>query len=210
MRISDRIVHLVFLLALFVGSNESLMGQTPGGDTGSGLQPGDLVQVVVWARPELSGEFTVAQDGSLGHPLYRQIRVTDIPVSQVEERLESFLRQYEANPQLVVQPLYHVAISGPVMQPGIYNLPPGTTMSQAITRAGGITESGKRDDVRLIRNAEEIELDMTEAEAIQMPIQSGDQIMVRASGGAGAFVRVILPLLQTGAIVFNIINIATR
>jgi polysaccharide export outer membrane protein len=209
-RIPEGLFSIAFLLAFVAGTHDLLMGQTPVGGTDAGLQPGDLVQVTVWARPELSGEFTVAPDGSVNHPLYRQLRVTGIPVNQVEERLVTFLRQYEANPQVVVQPLYQVAISGPVMQPGIYELPPGTTMSQAITRAGGITENGKRDDVRLIRDAVETELDMTEAEAIRMPIQSGDQIMVRSKGTASAFVRVVLPLLQTSVIVFNIVNIATR
>ena len=66
-------------------------------------------QITVWQREELSGEFTVAPDGSLNHPLYREMRVTGMPVSQVEERVRSFLSAYEANPQLVVQPQYKVS-----------------------------------------------------------------------------------------------------
>jgi polysaccharide export outer membrane protein len=204
------LLPLALGLVFAVGAPRALTAQNPGSTADGGLQPGDVVQVTVWERPELSGEFTVAPDGSLNHPLYRQVRVTGIPVGQVEERVRSFLSQYEANPQMVVQPLYQVAISGPVMRPDIYNLPPGTTIAQAVTQAGGITETGKRDDVMLIRDARETELDLTEAEAIQMPIQSGDQILVKTKGSAGAFVRVVVPLIHAVSVVANIVNIVTR
>jgi polysaccharide export outer membrane protein len=165
-----------------------------------------VVQVTVWQRTELSGEFTVAPDGSLNHPLYRQVRVTGVPASQIEERLRSFLSAYEANPQVVVQPLYKVTVAGSVMRPDIYSLAPGTTVSQAVTQAGGVTENGKRDDVKLYRNANETELDLTEPEAIQMPVQSGDQILVssKSSGGIRTYV---LPVLQIG---FSIANLLRR
>jgi len=175
-----------------------------------GLQAGDVVVITVWQREELSGEFTVAPDGSLDHPLYRQVRVTGIPTGQVEARVREFLTAYEANPQIVVQPMYKVAVSGPVMRPDIYSLPPGTTVAQAVTRAGGVTEQGKRDEVELVRNGREIELDLTEAEAMQMPVQSGDLILVKSSGTTRGFTSVVLPLIQIVAVVVNVVSIATR
>lgn len=204
----SRLFPFALGLALLAGSPRAMTAQ--GGGADGGLQPGDLVQVTVWQRGELSGEFAVAPDGSLSHPLYRQVRVTGIPVGQVEERLRSFLSQYEANPQMVVQPLYQVAISGPVMRPDIYNLPPGTTVAQAVTRAGGVMETGKRDDVRLIRNGRETELDLTEAEAMRMPVQSGDQILVKTSSGRSGFASVVLPVIQMAASVANLVYIFTR
>lgn len=164
----------------------------------AGLQPGDLVQVTVWQRDELSGEFTVAPDGSLNHPLYRQVKVTGVPATQIEDRLRSFLSAYEANPQVVVQPLYRVTVAGSVMRPDIYNLPPGTTVSQAVNLAGGVTENGKRDDVRLYRGVTESELDLTEPEDLVTPVQSGDQIVVRDKSSLGGFRSAILPLIQIG------------
>jgi polysaccharide export outer membrane protein len=169
------------------------------------LQPGDIVQVTVWQRDELSGEFTVAPDGSLNHPLYRQVRVTGVPATQIEDQLRSFLTAYEANPQVVVQPFYKVTVAGSVMRPDIYNLPPGTTVSQAVTQAGGVTEEGKRDDVRLYRNTNETRLDLTEPEAIGMLVQSGDQILVRDKSSGMSLRSVILPILQIGLTITNIV-----
>jgi polysaccharide export outer membrane protein len=197
--ISRLLLPLAFGLILTAGLPAAVSAQT-GAD--GGLQPGDVVTVTVWQRDELSGDFTVAPDGSLNHPLYRQVRVTGIPVDQVEERMRSFLSAYESNPQLVVQPQYRVAVSGQVMRPDIYNLSPGTTVGQAVTHAGGVTEAGRRDDVRLIRNGRETRLDLGEAQAMQMPIES--------ETGGGGFRSVILPLIQIVGITANIINIATR
>jgi protein involved in polysaccharide export with SLBB domain len=126
-------------------------------------------------------------------------------VSQVEERLKSFLGAYEANPQVVVQPFYKVAVAGSVMRPDIYDLPPGTTVTQAVTQAGGVTESGKRDDVRLFRNANETRLDLTEVDAIRMPVQSGDQILVKAKSSTGGLRSVLLPIIQIGFSIANIL-----
>lgn len=175
------------------------------------LAPGDVVEVTVWQRPELSGEFVVAADGTLFHPLFRQVRVTDVPVDQVRGRLDSFLRTLEANPQFVVQPLHRVSILGAVGQPDIYNLRPGTTVAEAIAGAGGISEDGKADEVRLIRPGSTSRLDLEEpsSQDANTLVRSGDQIMVE-QGGEGVFRRVFLPLIQIIGPIASIVNIATR
>jgi polysaccharide export outer membrane protein len=196
--------------ALFAAAPGAIQAQSPAAGPDGGLQPGDIVEVTVWQREELSGNFTVAPDGSLSHPLYRQVRVTGIPVNQVEDRVRTFLSAYESNPQIIVQPLYHVAISGPVMRPDIYNLPPGTTLSQAITRAGGVLDAGDREEVLLIRNGQETELNLTEADDMLMALQSGDQIIVTTDSGLGGFRSVILPVIQIATSVAHLIYLAGR
>jgi polysaccharide export outer membrane protein len=207
MSIKSRFRHplsIAVALAIMTMVPATITGQ-PAASSDGGLQPGDIVQVTVWQREELSGEFTVAPDGSLNHPLYREVRVTGVPATQIEERLRSFLTAYEANPQVVVQPLYKVTVAGAVMRPDIYTLPPGTTISQAVTQAGGVTEDGKRDDVRLYRSANETRLDITEPEAIGMPIQSGDQILVRDKSSGLGFRSTILPIIQIGFSIAHIL-----
>jgi polysaccharide export outer membrane protein len=199
-------ILLVFALGLaaLTAIAATARAQSPvAGD--AGLQPGDVVQITVWQRDELSGEFTVAPDGSLSHPLYRQVRVTGMPATQVEDRIRSFLSAYEANPQLVVQPMYKVVVSGAVMRPEIYNLPPGTTVTQAVTRAGGVTANGKRDEVRMIRNSNELELDLAEAETIRMPVQSGDEIFVEGEEAGGGFRATVLPIVQMALLISNLV-----
>ena len=191
------LLSLAVGMAIITAVPTKLAAQVPAGSD-AGLQPGDLVQITVWQRDELSGEFTVAPDGSLNHPLYRQVTVTGVPATQIEDRLRSFLSAYEANPQVVVQPLYRVTVAGQVMRPDIYNLPPGTSVSQAVNLAGGVTETGKRDDVRLYRSVNETRLDLTEPADLGTPVQSGDQIVVRDKSSGFSLRTTILPLIQIG------------
>ena len=148
--------------------------------TGVALNPGDVVRITVWRKPELSGEFVVAGDGTVSHPLYREIRVTGVSLDAVESRLREFLGKLEANPQFVVEPLLRVAVSGEVRTPNLYNLRPETLLSQAVAIAGGPNERGRRDRVLLMRQNQQLTVDLRRADVggAAMPVRSGDQILV--------------------------------
>jgi polysaccharide export outer membrane protein len=175
-----------------------------------GLQPGDVVEITVWQREELSGEFTVSQDGTLVHPLYQQVRVTGLPSSQIQDRVRSYLSQFESNPQVIVRPLFKVAVAGAVMRPDIYSVQPGTTLSQVVTQAGGMTETADTDDVQLTRGTRVTEFDLRDLAAVQMPMQSGDQILVKSKAEGGGFRATVLPILQMGLLIGNIAVAASR
>lgn len=175
-----------------------------------GLQPGDVVEITVWQRDELSGEFTVSQDGTLVHPLYQQVRVTGLPSSQIQDRVRSYLSQFESNPQVIVRPLFKVAVAGAVMRPDIYSVQPGTTLSQVVTQAGGVTEGADTDDVQLTRGTRVFEVNLRDLATVQMPLQSGDQILVRSEGTGGGFRATVLPILQMGLTIANIAVAASR
>ena len=144
------------------------------------LRPGDALRITVWRKPELSGQFTVAIDGSLAHPLYRSVRVAGVPLSTVETRLLQFLQRYEEGPQFVLEPLLRVAVGGEVARPNLYALGPETTVSQAVALAGGASERGRNDRVRLVREGRTVLIDLTKPDATvtQLLIQSGDEIFV--------------------------------
>lgn len=146
------------------------------------LGPGDVVRIIVWRQPDLSGDFVVATDGTLSHPLYRAVKVAGIPFPIVEERVHAFLEQYTTNPQFVVEPLLRVAVGGEVIRPNVYTLDPETSIAQALTLAGGPTEQGRRDRVLLIREHRVITVDLTHPEhgGMQMKVQSGDQLFVES------------------------------
>lgn len=144
------------------------------------LRPGDAVRITVWRNSELSGEFAVAADSTLRHPLYQDVQVAGLPLPLVRERLRGFLTRYEAKPEFVIEPLYRVAVGGEVRQPNLYALPPETTVVQAVAMAGGATREGSLKRVLLMRQGEEQLLDLTDPGAAftQTFIRSGDQILV--------------------------------
>lgn len=146
------------------------------------LSPGDAIKITVWRKDELSGEFPLGPDGTIQHPLYRGINAAGVPTRVVEERLMEYLRRLDANPQFVVQPLFRVAVVGNVRTPALYSLPPGTTVAQAIAMAGGPSDRGRLERVRLLRNGQRFDLDVTRAgpDAGGMLVRSGDQVLVPA------------------------------
>jgi len=174
------------------------------------LRPGDAVRITVWRKPEMSGEFAVAADGSLTHPLYRALRVTGIPLATAEARLRTFLQQYETNPEFVMEPLLHVAVGGEVMRPNLYTLRPETSVSDAVALAGGPTERGRRDRVRLLRDGSEVVLDLTTPQPgyATTPIRSGDQILVDRK--RAVFRETIGPIVMVAGATAAILNVILR
>lgn len=167
------------LLAAFLGA--ALLAPAPGWSQDLGqLKPGDQVRIEVWRNPEMSGDILVDRTGRLVHPLYRDLMVSDVPMTEVQSRIRTFLLQYEADPQVTVLPLVRVAVGGQVVQPDLYNVPPETTLIEVVAMAGGVNANGKWNDVTLLRDARRTSLDLTDpgmhAQAIR--VQSGDQLIV--------------------------------
>jgi len=144
------------------------------------LEPGDLIRITVWRQTELSGEFVIARDGSITHPLYRDIKGAGVPLTTVEERIRSFLTRFETNPHFVVSALIKVVVGGEVRQPNIYNVPPGSTVAQVIALAGGPTDRGRLDRVQVLRGSTAYILDLTKPDVAitREQVRSGDRILL--------------------------------
>ncbi|HUQ18021.1 MAG TPA: polysaccharide biosynthesis/export family protein [Gemmatimonadaceae bacterium] len=167
-----------FLLTLILAAANTAAAQSTNGS--EGLNPGDQLRIAVWRNPELSGDFTIAANGTITHPLYREVQVTGLPLSTVEERLRTFLSRYTTNPQFVIQPLVRISVSGEVRSPQILSVPPETSVSQAVILAGGPNPNAKLDNVRLLRAGQEIVVNLAsaDAQAASLQIRSGDRIVV--------------------------------
>jgi polysaccharide export outer membrane protein len=172
-----------------------------------GLAPGDQLRITVWRKPEMSCDCTVAGNGTIIHPLYREVQVIGVPLSQVEERLRTFLARYEQNPQFVIQPLVKIVVGGEVRTPNIYSVPPETTIAQAIALAGGPTDRGNLREVKVIRDRNEIKFDVSrpESDAGVLQIRSGDQILIGRRGRSA--IEYIAPVTSSIAAVAAIISI---
>jgi polysaccharide export outer membrane protein len=149
------------------------------------LTPGDSVRIVVWRKPEFSGDYVIAPDGTITHPLFRTVKVAGLPFAKAESNLRTFLSQFEDNPQFVLEPLIRVAVSGEVTRPAVFAARPETTIGEAIARAGGPTQFAARNRIRLIRLTPEgrqtqMVLNLTDTRGSQgtTPLRSGDQIVI--------------------------------
>lgn len=189
-----------------------VLAQAPNADDGGGvvLRAGDAVRLTIWRRPELSGEWTIAPDGRLAHPLYRVIPIAGVPFGQVEQNLEQFLTRFEATPQFVAEPLLSVEVAGMVQKPNVYSLPPQTTIMQAVALAGGQTPDGRDDRVQLIRDGRLTVIDLRQPETgqAQMLVHSHDQIIVERAGSL--FHDFIAPAITLAGATAAILNIVLR
>jgi polysaccharide export outer membrane protein len=163
------------------------------------LEPGDSIRIQVWRKPEFSGDYLVGPDGTITHPLYRAVRVAGIPLAAAEANIRRFLLEYDQNPQFVMEPLISISVSGEVPRPSVFAVNPKTTLAEAVARAGGTTQYGKRDQVRIFRTEGSARgqmffnlQDPTDVVA-QSPVRSGDQIVVDRK--KSFFKDVLLPVV---------------
>jgi polysaccharide export outer membrane protein len=143
------------------------------------------VRIVVWRKPEMSGDFIVGPDGTITHPLYRSVRIGGMPFSTAEVNIRNFLARFEQDPQFVAEPLVRVAVSGEVGRPQVFAVRPETSIAEAVAQAGGPNQFGNRDRVRVLRKEaggrqREIYVSLLNPEgaASSLRVHSGDQIVV--------------------------------
>lgn len=145
---------------------------------------GDAVRVTVWGGESIadafSGEFSIGEDGTVLHPLYRDITIAGLSIRQAESEFRRVLSVYMADPRIVVEPLFQIPVSGEVAEPSVYALPPYATPAHALLLAGGPTEVADLGQARLIRDGRELVVDMRNPDNpfTTTRIRSGDQIIL--------------------------------
>jgi polysaccharide export outer membrane protein len=215
MRQSTRSLTLAVLVGCAIPL-ASLTAQTPASTSATvqvadaRLQPGDVVRITVWRQPELSGDFRILQNGTIGHPLYQSVTAANTPMPELTQRIRTFLTTLVNDPQVVVEPLVSVAVGGEVRTPGLYTLPLGTTISQAIAQAGGGGDEGSLKNIRLIRNGQREVINLTDTRVNRgsQPVRSGDQIFVSRRGNS--FRDIIGPLASVMAAIAAIVTVSSQ
>jgi polysaccharide export outer membrane protein len=216
-----RTVLLRSVFLAFAGSviSSTVLAQSPAPATEQvTLAPGDSVRIVVWRKPEMSGDFIVGPDGTIMHPLYRAVRVGGLPFTTAEVNIRNFLARFEQDPQFVAEPLVRVAVSGEVGRPQVFAVRPETSIAEAVAQAGGPNQFGNRDRVRVLRKdvsgrQREIYVDLLDPEgsAASLRVHSGDQIVVDRR--KSFFRDILLPTLTvigSAASIYLVVDRAQR
>ena len=181
-----RSIRVTFLLAgLFAPSILHAQGDTPLSDRAEAkLVPGDVIRLNIWREPDLTGEFLVQEDGTAVLPRVGAIHVTEYTPSSLKQNLVAEFGKTLRNPSVEVVVLRRILITGEVGQEGVYPADPTMSLVEVLALAGGPTPNAKSDRVILIREGEEIEIDLDEPiEVRNVALQSGDQLLVpRAIG----------------------------
>lgn len=120
------------------------------------VDPDDVLDIMVWKQPQLSGKVVVAADGTITIPLVNSVHAAGFTTAQLQAKVTRRLAPFIANPNVTVrvadarsQVIY---VMGSVQRPGMFRLRPGEVLSQALAEAGGFTEFADPDAITITRH----------------------------------------------------------
>jgi len=201
----SRLAVMILIAATSVGR-----AQTTGQDNAAvTLAPGDQLRIAVWGHPEFSGDFLIAPDGVITHPVLRDVRAAGVPMPQLESRVRTFLTRYIAEPAFVMTPLLHVFVGGEVRTPSTYVTLPGTRLDQAILLAGGPLATSRLDSVVLVRDRQRTILNLAGDlnGFAATPVHSGDELFVPRTEERSWVQSVLLPTISVIGVLTGIANL---
>lgn len=152
----------------------------------------DILRVTVWGQADLSKDYAVGEDGVVQLPLIGAVQAAGLTTTQFAAKLRQLLeKDYLVDPQVLVAIAEYRSkaqaffVLGEVKTPGTYSLDKAVTALEAITVAGGFTESAAAAGVKVIRRSPDgkeetfpLNLSGTLAEDRTFRIAYGDTVMV--------------------------------
>jgi polysaccharide export outer membrane protein len=115
----------------------------------------DVLGILVWREPEMSGDIAVRLDGMISLPLIRDIQAAGLTPNELAERIQTAAREFvtDASVTVVVRQMNsrRVFITGEVARPGVYSLASSMTVMQLIAVAGGLSEFADSKNIAILR-----------------------------------------------------------
>ena len=173
------------------------------------IRPGDVLKITVWGHEDFSGQFTVDESSRLQFPILGDIEVRSQTVAELREKVRSGLEQIFKQPFVTIEPLFRMAVLGQVNNPGLYTVNPTLNVLEVVAMAGGPTQAGNLNKIRLLRGGQEIRLSLAEGSLQDIGVHSGDQILVPRRSFSRDDVSLVLGVVQVAlsiAILVTTIN----
>ncbi len=178
---------LPLIFPLIVGAYQPVQAQQSGVQPESeandrpvnALRAGDMIEIMSWREPDMEGEYLVDEDGRVMLPMLGSIVVTDrVPTELRRELQDEYQARFrEESVQVILR--RRVRILGAVEEPGLYHVDPTMTAGDVLALAGGVTEAGNPNQIRVIREGETVrELQLRSDTPFTEEVRSGDQVMV--------------------------------
>ena len=115
----------------------------------------DVLEIKVWREPDLTTRAVVRPDGKIGVTLLGDVQASGLTATQLKEaitaKLERFLEQPEVSVVVVEIHSQTVHLIGAVGRPGAYALGGPLTIVELLSRAGGLAETAKADQISIVR-----------------------------------------------------------
>lgn len=148
----------------------------------------DVLRILVWREPELSGQYLVRPDGMITLPLLKQdIKAGGLTPKQLEAEITKAYEEFITKPSVTVSVATvnskKYFIIGGVNRPGQYPLVVPTTVLQAIAIASGLREFADSRNIVIMRGPKRYKFNYRDVirgrNMVQnIYLESGDIIMV--------------------------------
>jgi polysaccharide export outer membrane protein len=150
--------------------------------SGYQIATGDKLHVTVFDEVNLTGDYEVADDGTVAMPLIDPVGANGLTAVELAKAIAGKLAQggYVLSPKVAVEVTEHrpFYILGEVAKPGEYPYSGDLTLNQAVAKAGGFTARANKRIIKLQRQSSElatrIKLDGT-----PLKIAPGDTIIIQ-------------------------------
>ena len=158
----------------------------------------------------ITGDYYIQPNGLLHLPFIGIINTSNTDFKEIKSKIEFRYDSLYRNPHLTVNALFRINILGEVRNPGFYYVSDYEKFTAILAFAGGTTGSADLENIKLIRNFEEIYLDVETiiqegSSATDFGLQSGDQVFVPRTWWADA--RGFTIILSALALIVTIIAI---
>jgi polysaccharide biosynthesis/export protein len=168
------------------------------------IAPRDILQIAVFQVGDLNTTVQVSEDGNVTLPLVGKVRLSGETTYEAEQTISGKLRTYLQSPQVSVSVKTYgkrITVSGEVKGPRVLADDGGTTLTQAIANAGGLSELGDSSRVHIARSINQhVQDEVYNLEDIQAgkapdPVLRGGDIVVVESSGTRVALKSVKDLL---------------
>ena len=178
---------------------------------------GSRILIEVQGDTIYSDTFAVRTGNVLALPSLPPLSLQGVLRSESDSVITAFLSKYLRNPDVRVTPLMRIGVLGGVMQPGYYDVPAQTLLSDVVMGAGGLAPTGNMKHTKINRGNEEVmdskavSLAITNGATLDlMNLQSGDNINVGVSNPQNTLnkVQIITALLAIPLMIVTISSLS--
>lgn len=153
------------------------------------LEPGDTISVIVSGEPQVTGYYTIREDGRIVFPMVGPLQVSGFTAMQLADRLTTALQKYVRWPVVAVdvvsaQPRA-VTVLGDVPRPGTYDLRLAPNLHALLALAGEVSATADLPRAVVVREGEVTPLlKPGETQLPHLELHPGDVIAFPSRGEA--------------------------
>jgi len=119
------------------------------------IGPEDVLEIKVWREPDLATKAIVRPDGKISVTLLGDVQASGLTTTQLSSFITKELSRFVVEPEVsvVVNEIHSrlVHLIGAVNRPGAYALTAPLTVVELLSRAGGLAETAKNEDITVVR-----------------------------------------------------------